>query len=40
MDAEISLEAEGVDDRYEAADRVEGCAGYGSVGEDVASSSR
>lgn len=39
VNAEISLEAEGVDDRYETADRVEGCACYGSVGEDVASSS-
>lgn len=39
VDTEISLEAEGVDDGDETADRVERCACYGSVGEHVASSS-
>ncbi len=36
MDADVGLEAEAVDDGHEAADAVEGCAGDGPVGEDVA----
>lgn len=36
MDAEIGFEAEGVDDRDEAANGVERGSGDGAVGEDVA----
>ena len=39
MDADVGFEAEAVDDGDEASDAVEGCPGYGAVGEDVASSS-
>lgn len=39
MDPDIGFEAEAVDDGDEAADAVEGGAGYGAVGEDVAASS-
>ena len=36
MDADVGLEAEAVDDGDETADAVEGRAGDGAVGEDVA----